>query len=115
MTRLPQYSKAISFPLVGVIVGPLMILPNVGLNEWGHAFWFVDELFAAPLHWGFVILGWCGLVGGAGGVAAQIVAPMSNLGDVVWNNESKDCLHLIADEVGRRLRRAGLRLGVPEG
>ena len=25
----------------------MMILPNVGLNEWGHAFWFVDELFAA--------------------------------------------------------------------
>jgi methane monooxygenase/ammonia monooxygenase subunit C len=43
-TRLPQYSKGISFPLVGAIVGPMMILPNVGLNEWGHAFWFVDEL-----------------------------------------------------------------------
>jgi hypothetical protein len=54
MTRLPQFSKAVSFPLVGAIVGPMMILPNVGLNEWGHAFWFVDELFAAPLHWGFV-------------------------------------------------------------
>jgi methane/ammonia monooxygenase subunit C len=80
---------------VGAIVGPLMILPNVGLNEWGHAFWFVDELFAAPLHWGFVILGWCGLFGGTGGVAAQIVARMSNLCDVVWNNESKDCLHVI--------------------
>ncbi|MEO6307233.1 MAG: bacterial ammonia monooxygenase, subunit AmoC, partial [Nitrospiraceae bacterium] len=60
MTRLPQFSKAVSFPLVGAIVGPMMILPNVGLNEWGHAFWFVDELFAAPLHWGFVTLGWCG-------------------------------------------------------
>ena len=35
-----------------------MILPNVGLNEWGHAFWFMEELFVAPLHWGFVILGW---------------------------------------------------------
>ena len=51
-------------PVVGAIVGPMMILPNVGLNEWGHAFWFVDELFAAPLHWGFVTLGWCGLFGG---------------------------------------------------
>jgi hypothetical protein len=67
MTRLPQFSKAVSFPLVGAIVGPMMILPNVGLNEWGHAFWFVDELFAAPLHWGFVTLGWCGLFGGTGG------------------------------------------------
>ena len=95
MTRLPQFSKGVSFPLVGAIVGPMMILPNVGLNEWGHAFWFVDELFAAPLHWGFVTLGWCGLFGGTGGVAAQIVARMSNLCDVVWNNESKDCLKVI--------------------
>ncbi len=72
-----------------------MILPNVGLNEWGHAFWFVDELFAAPLHWGFVTLGWCGLFGGTGGVAGNIVLRMSNLCDVVWNKESKDCLHVI--------------------
>jgi hypothetical protein len=28
-------------------------------------------------------------------VAAQIVARMSNLCDVVWNNESKDCLKVI--------------------
>ncbi|MDC8446864.1 MAG: methane monooxygenase/ammonia monooxygenase subunit C [Nitrospira sp.] len=26
----------------------------MGLNEWGHAFWFVDELFSALLHWGLV-------------------------------------------------------------
>src|SRR5437879_12194461 len=72
-----------------------MILPNVGLNEWGHAFWFVDELFAAPLHWGFVILGWCGLFGGTGGVAAQVVARVCNLCGVGWNDESKDCLQVI--------------------
>ena len=66
--------QATSFPLVAAVVGPMFILPNVGLNEWGHAFWFVDELFSAPLHWGFVTLGWCGLFGGTGGVAAQIVA-----------------------------------------
>ncbi|MFO0699758.1 MAG: methane monooxygenase/ammonia monooxygenase subunit C [Nitrospira sp.] len=65
-TRLPLYSQATSFPLVAAVVGPMFILPNVGLNEWGHAFWFVDELFAAPLHWGFVTLGWCGLFGAAG-------------------------------------------------
>ena len=57
MTRLPQFSKAVSFPLVGAIVGPMMILPNVGLNEWGHAFWFVDELFAAPVALGLCDLG----------------------------------------------------------
>ncbi len=42
-TRLPLYSQATSFPLVAAVVGPMFILPNVGLNEWGHAFWFVDE------------------------------------------------------------------------
>jgi methane monooxygenase/ammonia monooxygenase subunit C len=74
-TRLPLYNQATSFPLVAAVVGPMFILPNVGLNEWGHAFWFVDELFSAPLHWGFVTLGWCGLFGAGGGVAAQIVSP----------------------------------------
>ncbi len=34
------------------------VLLNPGLNEWGHAFRFVKELFAAPLHWGLVTLGW---------------------------------------------------------
>ena len=84
ITRLPQYSRGTSFPLVFAIAGPLMILPNVGLNEWGHAFWFMEELFSAPLHWGFVILGWSGLF--AGGVAAQIITRYSNLTDVIWNN-----------------------------
>ena len=91
MTRLPQYSRGISFPLVFAIAGPLMILPNVGLNEWGHAFWFMEELFSAPLHWGFVILGWSGLF--AGGVAAQIITRYSNLTDVIWNGQSKVILN----------------------
>jgi len=43
------------------VVGPFMILPNVGLNEWGHTFWFMEELFVAPLHYGFVIFGWLAL------------------------------------------------------
>jgi methane/ammonia monooxygenase subunit C len=58
-TRLPIYqSQGLSVPHVIAVVGPFMILPNVGLNEWGHAFWFMEELFVAPLHWGFVVLGW---------------------------------------------------------
>jgi len=44
----------------------------------------MEELFSAPLHWGFVILGWSGLF--AGGVAAQIITRYSNLTDVIWNN-----------------------------
>ena len=38
-----------------------MIFPNVGLNEWGHTFWFMEEIFVAPLHWGFVFFGWAAL------------------------------------------------------
>jgi len=60
-TRLPAYSKGFSVPLTLAIIGPYMILPNVGLNEFGHAFWIMEELFVAPLHWGFVTLGWAGL------------------------------------------------------
>jgi methane/ammonia monooxygenase subunit C len=78
MTRLPMYREhGISVPHVLAIVGPFMILPNVGLNEWGHAFWFMEELFNAPLHWGFVILGWTGL--GLGGVLMQIVLRVNKL------------------------------------
>jgi methane/ammonia monooxygenase subunit C len=33
-----------------------MILVSVGFNEWGHTFWFREEFFAAPIHYGFVIL-----------------------------------------------------------
>lgn len=71
-TRLPVYHKfGVSLPHLLAVVGPFMILPNVGLNEWGHAFWFMEELFGAPLHWGFVILGWTGIA--LGGVLLQIV------------------------------------------
>ena len=86
-TRLPLYNKTTSFPLVMVIAGPIMSLPNVGLNEWGHAFWFMEELFSAPLHWGFVVLAWAGLF--QGGLATQIIARFSNLLDVQWNKQSR--------------------------
>ncbi|MBL4606989.1 MAG: hypothetical protein JKY01_04075 [Pseudomonadales bacterium] len=33
-------------------------MPNLGYNEWGHTFFYAEELFAAPVHWGFVMLGW---------------------------------------------------------
>jgi len=77
-TRLPMYHfKGVSVPHVLAVVGPFMILPNVGLNEWGHAFWFMEELFTAPLHWGFVVLGWSALA--LGGVLLQIVQRVNTL------------------------------------
>ena len=59
------------------IVGPFMILPNVGLNEWGHTFWFMEELFVAPLHYGFVFFGWAAL--GVLGVVNTEVAAIAKL------------------------------------
>ena len=53
-TRLPLYAKEISLPLTLAVIGPFMILVSVGFNEWGHTFWFREEFFAAPIHWGFV-------------------------------------------------------------
>lgn len=57
-TRVPYFAKGLSIPYLMVVVGPFTILPNVGLNEWGHTFWFMEEIFVAPLHWGFVALAW---------------------------------------------------------
>lgn len=60
-TRLPYFAKGLSVPYLLAVVGPFTILPNVGLNEWGHTFWFMEEVFVAPLHYGFVVFGWFAL------------------------------------------------------
>ncbi len=63
-TRLPYFDytkRGLSLPYLISVVGPFMIVPNVGLNEWGHTFWFMEELFVAPLHYGFVFFGWFAL------------------------------------------------------
>jgi methane/ammonia monooxygenase subunit C len=60
-TRLPLFSKGHSLSYLMLVGGPAMIFVNVALNEWGHTFWIMEELFVAPLHWGFVTLGWFGL------------------------------------------------------
>ena len=56
----------------------IAIPPKMGVNQANIGFrtlvfrcggdvcsWFVGELFAAPLRWGFVTLGWCGLFAAA--------------------------------------------------
>ena len=71
-TRLPTFAlKGWSVAYVLLFVGPFMIFPNVGLNEWGHTFWFMEELFVAPLHWMFVFFGWFSLA--VFGVSLQIL------------------------------------------
>lgn len=77
MTRLPRFANSFSVPLIMVVLGPALILPNLGFNEWGHAFWLTEEIFTHPLHWGFVVLGWTGIA--IGGVLLQVCARMSEL------------------------------------
>ena len=57
-TRMPYYQGRVSVPLLIAGSAPLLIMPNLGYNEWGHTFFYAEELFAAPVHWGFVVLGW---------------------------------------------------------
>ncbi|MDO8346773.1 MAG: bacterial ammonia monooxygenase, subunit AmoC [Rugosibacter sp.] len=71
MTRLPKFAEKVSIPFLLAVTGPLMIIPNLGFNEWGHAFWMMEEFFSAPLHWGFVVLGWSVLA--LGGLLIQIM------------------------------------------
>lgn len=77
-TRLPKYADKTSVPLVLAVVGPFMILPNLGYNEFGHAFWLVEEIFSHPLHWGFVVMGWSVLA--LGGLLMQV---MHHLIDII--------------------------------
>jgi len=70
VTRLPRFAERLSIPFTMAVAGPFLILPNLGYNEWGHAFWMMEEFFSAPLHWGFVVLGWSVLA--LGGLLLQI-------------------------------------------
>jgi len=57
-TRIPAFRGRVSIPFLAIVCGIIMIMPNYGFNEWGHTFFYAEELFAAPIHWGFVFLGW---------------------------------------------------------
>lgn len=57
-TRMPDFHKRLSVPMLIMFITPLLVMPNVGFNEWGHTFFYAEELFAAPIHYGFVILLW---------------------------------------------------------
>jgi methane/ammonia monooxygenase subunit C len=76
-TRLPYFNNRFSLPLGMIAAAPVLIMPNLGLNEWGHTFFYAEELFAAPIHWGFVTLGW-GLFA-ITGLVLQILARIRQL------------------------------------
>ena len=88
MTRIPQFGRGISIAYVLAVLGPALILPNLGYNEWGHAYWLTEEIFSHPLHWGFVVLGWNAL--GIGGVLMQIVIRMRELFVEIQRNQPAD-------------------------
>jgi methane/ammonia monooxygenase subunit C len=69
-TRIPYFMRGYSVPFL-IINSSFMILPNVALNEWGHSFWFMEEIISAPIHWGFVFFGW--MILGMFGVVLQIL------------------------------------------
>lgn len=85
-TRLPLYANRISLPLTLAVVGPFMLLPSVGFNEWGHTFWFREELFASPVHYAFVISVCFALA--LGGTILQMVMRMAELLDKLESEES---------------------------
>jgi methane/ammonia monooxygenase subunit C len=82
MTRLPAFARGTSLAFAVGVTGPFLILPNLGYNEWGHLFWMTEEFFSAPLHWGFVVLGWSAL--GLVGVLLQAVHRMVELFRVIY-------------------------------
>ena len=85
-TRIPEFSKRVSIPFVIGVSGPFLMLPNLGYNEWGHTFFFMEELFAAPIHWGFVVLGWSVLA--LGGLLLQVMRRISELSEGAEENEA---------------------------
>lgn len=56
-TRLPIFANRISVPFSVAILGFMMVGPVVAFNEWAHTFFYAEELFAAPVHWFFVLAG----------------------------------------------------------
>ena len=76
-TRVPYFTNRVSMPMALIVAAPVLIMPNLGLNEWGHTFFYAEELFAAPIHWGFVLLGW-GLFA-IGGLIIQILQRVREL------------------------------------
>ncbi|MDI3567481.1 bacterial ammonia monooxygenase, subunit AmoC [Bradyrhizobium sp. Arg816] len=86
MTRIPAFCRGVSLMHVFAVVGPFLILPNLGFNEWGHAYWLTEEIFSHPLHWGFVVLGWCALA--LAGVLMQIVGRFRELVPIVFKQDA---------------------------
>ena len=86
-TRLPDHANKYLVPLGIALSGPVMILPTVGYNEWGHTFFYAEELFGAPVHWGFAFLGLALLA--VGGVIVHILSSMGALIRQLTNDDAQ--------------------------
>ena len=86
-TRMPDFRNRVSFNMALAISGAVLVMPNLGFNEWGHTFFYAEELFAAPIHWGFVTLGWA--VFAIGGLLIQILSRIAKLTRVINEEEIK--------------------------
>ena len=87
-TRLPQFHDRVSLSMGILVAGPILIMPNLGYNEWGHTFFYAEELFSAPVHWGFVLLGWSAFA--AGGFLVQIITRLIRLSSLEGDAEIAD-------------------------
>ena len=90
-TRLPDFQNRVSIPLAILTAGPILIMPNLGLNEWGHTFFYAEELFAAPIHWGFVALAWS--VFAMGGFILQCLNRIRVLTQLTHGHNSASVTH----------------------
>lgn len=59
-TRLPHLfgGKMVPVSFALIIGGTVLLMFQVAMNEFGHSFFQAEELFAAPLHWPFVLFGY---------------------------------------------------------
>lgn len=89
-TRLPDCRGRVSLPFAIVVAAPLLIMPNLGFNEWGHTFFYAEELFAAPIHWGFVVLGWASFA--LAGFLIQCISRVVVLTKVVNQRDEEESL-----------------------
>lgn len=84
-TRLLDFANRISIPFALLAAGPILIAPNLGFNEWGHAFFYAEELFGSPVHYGFFLLGFGFFA--FGGFLVQCFKRMSKLTRLDENDE----------------------------
>lgn len=76
-TRLPSFAKGWSLAYLVFVIGPFMLLPCVGLNEWGMTAWWMEELSVAPTQYGFVFFSW--MILAVGGVLLQSFTDLHRL------------------------------------